>query len=468
MTRHPHVSLLIQVVNATLSWEDIKLSIKWLLGGLATASALSVASVPALAIDWKSQSGKEITVMASENPWTNGLREHISEFEAATGIKVNLSAFAEDLYSDRMNLAVRSTEPVADAYMVQMDSALFEQWKAEAVEPLSPYIADANKTEAAYEVSDFPAGFLQGASFPVGDAAAQLYSIPISFETYTLFYNKDLVAKYLDGKVPATMDELIDAAAKVSAAGNGDDFGATMRGKLSAELVDTMTGIVFNAWGGDPIVLPQNVWFDGDWSKPRFNDPKITKGLSHYAGLLKSGPPSVLSYGWEDASRFFADGHAAFFVDASVFGPSFEDKASSKVVGKVGYAPLPPVIGDVGYSGHWSWGISIPKNSEKKDAAWLFVQWATGKSMTTEFGKKTGGAPRLSSWTDAGYKAALNPDYIAAVQTQMQHTRPTSVFREGWSETVLQIVNTIQQIAGGADPQESTNALQEEVAATLK
>jgi multiple sugar transport system substrate-binding protein len=435
---------------------------------LASTMALALAAVPAFAFDWKAQSGQEITVMVSENPWTNGLRAHLGEFEAQTGIKVNLSAFAEDLYSDRMNLAVRSTQPVADAYMVQMDSAIFEQYSADAVEPLSPYIADASKTDTAYDINDFPEGFRAGANFPVDDPAAQLYAIPISFEAYILFYNKDLVAKYLGGVVPATMDDLMTAAATVSAAGEGKDFGATMRGKLSAELVDTMTGIVFDAWGSDPVKLPENVWFDGDWTKPRFNDPKITKGLSYYAGLLKAGPPSVMSYGWEDASRFFADGHAAFFVDASVFGPSFESPDSSKIAGKVGYAPLPASTGDVGYSGHWAWGLSIPKNSEKKEAAWLFVQWATGKPMTTEFGKLTGGAPRLSSWADDGYKAALNPDYVAAVQTQMQNTRPTSVFREGWSEVVLQIVDTIQQIAGGADPQEATNALQDELADTFQ
>lgn len=435
---------------------------------LTLTLALTSVALPAFAFDWKAQSGQEITVMVSENPWTNGLREHLAEFESQTGIKVNLSAFAEDLYSDRMNLAVRSTEPVADAYMVQMDSALFEQWNADAVEPLTPYISDPNKTDVSYDLEDYPVGFRAGASFPVGDPASQLYSIPISFETYILFYNKDLVAKYLDGKVPATMDDLMTAAAKVSAAGNGEDLGASMRGKLSAELVDTMTGIVFDAWGGEEIKLPENVWFDGDWTKPRFNDPKITTGLSYYAGLLKAGPPSVMSYGWEDASRFFADGHAAFFVDASVFGPSFESPESSKVSGKVGYAPLPPSAGDIGYSGHWSWGLSIPKNSQKKDAAWLFVQWATGKAMTAEFGKKTGGAPRLSSWADDGYKAALNPEYIAAVQTQMQNTRPTSVFREGWSEVVLQIVDTIQQIAGGADPQEATSALQDQLASNFQ
>jgi multiple sugar transport system substrate-binding protein len=384
----------------------------------------------------------------------------VAEFEQETGIKVKIDAFAEDLYSDRMNLAVRSTEPVADVYMVQLDTALFTQWNAGVVEPLTPYIDNATKTDASYDVADYPAGFRAGASFPVGEPNPKLYAIPISFEAYTLFYNKDLVNKYLDGKVPATMDDLVASANKISQEGGGKIFGAAMRGKRSAELVDTMTGVVLDAWGTAKADLPYNLWYDGDWSKPRFNDPRIAKGLSYYAGLLKAGPPSVLSYGWEDASRFFSQGNAAFFVDASVFGPGFEDPKNSAIAGKVGYAPLPPSEGNIGYSGHWSWGVSIPKNSEKKDAAWLFIEWATSKKMTAELGIATGGAPRDSAWADPDYVKALNAGYIDAVKTQMQHTRPTSVFHEGWNDVVLMIVDAIHEIYGGKAPADAVAELQ--------
>ncbi len=435
---------------------------------LAAALAASAWCSSALAIDWKGQSGQEITVLLSEHPWTAELRKHVGEFEAQTGVKVKIDAFAEDLYTDRMNLAVRSTESVADVYMVQMDSALYAQWEAGVVEPLTPYLEDPAKTDADYDLADYPESFRAGASFPVGGPNPQLYAIPISFEAYTLFYNKDLVEKYLGGKVPATMDALIAAANDISAKGGGKIFGASMRGKRSAELVDTMTGIVLDAWGAEPAALPYNIWFDGDWSKPRFDDPRIAKGLSYYAGLLKAGPPSALSYGWEDASRFFSQGNAAFFVDASVFGPGFEDPKTSAIAGKVGYAPLPPSTGDVGYSGHWSWGVSIAKNSKKKDAAWLFVQWATNRKMTAELGVATGGAPRDSSWADAGYVKALDPGYVAAVKTQMKHTRPTSVFRQGWNDVVLMIVDAIHQIYQGASPKDAVAELQENVKNTLE
>ncbi|MDX8465694.1 sugar ABC transporter substrate-binding protein [Mesorhizobium sp. VK23B] len=406
-------------------------------------------------------------MLLSEHPWTAELRKHVGEFERDTGIKVTINAFAEDLYTDRMNLAVHSSEPVADVYMVQMDSALFTQWQAGIVEPLTPYLNDPAKTDADYNLDDYPAGFRAGASFPVGEPNPELYAIPISFEAYTLFYNKDLVAKYLGGKVPATMDELVAAAKKISEQGEGKVFGAAMRGKRSAELVDTMTGIVLDAWGTEKADLPYNIWFDGDWSKPRFNDPRIAKGLSYYAGLLKAGPPSTLSYGWEDATRFFSQGNAAFFVDASVFGPGFEDSKNSAIAGKVGYAPLPPSQGDIGYSGHWSWGISIPKNSQKKDAAWLFAEWATSKKMTAVLGVATGGAHRDSAWADPNYVKALDAGYIEAVKTQMQHTRPTSVFRQGWSDVVLLIVDAIHQIYGGTPPADAVEQLQSQVKETL-
>ena len=156
---------------------------------LSAAFAAFALSTSAYAVDWKAQSGQEITVLLSEHPWTAGLRKHIGEFEAETGIKVKIDAFAEDLYSDRMNLAVRSAESVADVYMIQMDSALYTQWEAGVVEPLTPYLDDASKTAADYNLADYPAGFREGASFPVGEPNPQLYAIPISFESYTLFYN---------------------------------------------------------------------------------------------------------------------------------------------------------------------------------------------------------------------------------------------------------------------------------------
>jgi multiple sugar transport system substrate-binding protein len=214
---------------------------------------------PVFAFDWKQASGTEITLLASEHPWTAGVREHLPEFEALTGIKVNVTAFAEDLCFDRANLAIRSDEPVADVYMSLMDAAIFEQWNVGGVASLSPFLNDAALTDANYNFADFSAALLQGASFPPGDPSAEQFAIPISMEAYILFYNKDLVAKHLGGTLPATWDELLAGAQKVTDEGAGEAFGSVMRGQRSGSLVDTMTGIVLNAWGEAEAPLPYNI-----------------------------------------------------------------------------------------------------------------------------------------------------------------------------------------------------------------
>jgi len=83
---------------------------------LAAALMLSAASTtPALAFDWRQAEGAEITLLASEHPWTAGVREKLPEVEALTGIKVNVTACAEDLYLYRANLPIRSDVPVPSA-----------------------------------------------------------------------------------------------------------------------------------------------------------------------------------------------------------------------------------------------------------------------------------------------------------------------------------------------------------------
>jgi len=407
----------------------------------------------------KAYAGQEIILLLNEHPWTVGVRPYVKDFEAETGIKVNLQAFAEDLYFDKMYLAVRSDKPVADVYFLPMDFHAFTQWSAGQVAPLTPYIENPALTPADYDLADFPEGFRMGAMFPPGDANAQLYGIPITFEAYILFYNKDHVDKYLGGKVPETFTELVEAANKITQESGGEVYGAVMRGIRSDTIIDTLTGVVFNSWGSDPSPLPYNIWFDGDWKKPRFTDPRITEGLSNYAALMKAGPPNIQSIDWPDANQLFAQGKVAFFIDASLFGPGYETPETSTVAGKVGYAPIPKT--DRGQmTGHWMWGLGIPANSEHKEAAWCFIRWATSKEMEPKIGTATGGAARLSTWSNATYTSSLNPGYVTAVQTAMATSRPTAVFSEDWKEIVIMVVDAVQEIYGGKEPAQATQDLQ--------
>ena len=418
------------------------------------ASAATSVAPSAAAFDWKKYTGTEITFLANEHPWTDGMKPLLDQFTTETGIKVNVQPFSEDLYFDKMEQAVRAADGTMNVYFLPMDSTGFGQFSAGAIEPLTPYLTDPTKTASDYDLADFPKGFLEPGTYPPGDASAQLYGIPISFETYILFYNKDLVQKYLGGTLPTTFDELIAASAKVTKAGAADGVvGAVMRGIRSDAIMDTFSGVVYDAWGSKEAAPPYGLWFDGGWDKPRLTDPAICAGMTNYAKLLATGPANKFAIDWPDANTLFSQGKSAFFIDASLFGPSYEDATQSQVAGKVGYAALPPANAEnKSFTGHWLWGLGIPKNAKNKDAAWYFTQWMTNKANTSKIGATTGGAPRLSSYSDPTYTGKLVPEYVSTVNLAMQTSRTTVVFKDNWKDGALAIVDGMLAIANGGDP----------------
>jgi multiple sugar transport system substrate-binding protein len=417
-------------------------------------SALSVGSAAAQDFDWRAHDGESITFLANQHPWTDGMTPLLEQFTADTGIEVDVQAFSEDLYFDKMELTVRAADGSADVYFLPMDSTAFTQWNADALESLSPYLNDPSNTSPDYDFADFPEGFLGGVTYPPGDPAAEIHGIPIAFEAYTLFYNKDHVDEYLDGVVPATMPELIAAAQTINEAGAADGVaGAVMRGIRSDTIMDTLSGVVLNSFGDREAPSPYGVWFDGAWDNPRLDDPGVCQGLTNYAELLAAGPANKFAIDWPDANTLFQQGKAAFFIDASLFGPGYEDPDASVVVGKTGYSALPPQeAGGNSQTGHWLWGLGIPKNAANNDAAWYFIQYMTDAANTAEIGKSTGGAPRLSSYQDAGYVDSLVPEYVAAVNDAMSDSRAVVIFKDGWKNGALAIADTMLAIANGEDP----------------
>ena len=117
-------------------------------------------------IDWMQYGGSEITILMPEHPVLDGMRSVMEDFGSATGITVNVEALAENLYFDRMEVALRADAGVMDVYMVPMDSTAFTQWSNGLIHPLSPYINDSSMTSADYDFADFPGGFTQATQYP--------------------------------------------------------------------------------------------------------------------------------------------------------------------------------------------------------------------------------------------------------------------------------------------------------------
>lgn len=431
----------------------------------ASLITLNVVTTPAKAdFAWDQFAGDKITVMMPEHPVTDGVRAVLENFENDTGISVNLQTMAEDLYFDRMEVALRGSDGNSnmDVYFLPMDSTAFTQYTNGLLHSLQGFIDNPDLTAADYNLSDIPAGFLDSTKYNV-NGNWEYHGIPASFETYILFANLDIVNEYLGGEIPTTMEDLIAAANKVKEESNGRVAGAVLRGIRSDTLIDTITGFVNNSVGSDDRSAPYNVWFNGDWSQPKINHPDIVRGLSNYAELMKAGPVNIQALDWPEASQLFMAGGAAFFIDASLFAPGFESKDDSPIAGKIGYSVI-PIDNDEQqpYTAHWQWGFGIPQNAANSEAAWLFIQYVTNEANATAIGKLHGGAPRLSTWNDPDYAASFPQAYVDAVAAAMPNSQTSVVQRAGWSEFALRIVDVIQDIYGGSDATDAANEAQED------
>ncbi len=259
------------------------------------------------------------------------------------------------------------------------------------------------------------------------------------------------------------MTELVEASLKIKNMGEGKFFGAVMRGIASDTIIDTVTGILLNYWGSEPSPLPYNIWFDKNWQKPRLRDQRIMEGLRTYAQLMQASPPNIKEMDWPDATRLFREGKAAFYIDASLFGPDFENPDLSELAGNVGYSILPS-SGEKSLSGHWLWGLGMAQRSKNPKGAWLFIQWATSQMLEPKIGVFTGGAPRFSSWvTPSIYTEAMNIDYALAVQTAMRTSRPTVVLHPRWNQVAFAIATTIQRLYDGAKEEEVVAELENQI-----
>lgn len=424
---------------------------------------ISEASGPEPGLHWRRFADTEITLLLNDHPWTQGVQPYLKEFESLTGIQIRLEIVPEPDYFQAMAATIRADPVRADVFFLPMDSTAYRFWRESRLLSLTPLINDPQLTAPTYNLFDFPEGFRLAAMYPPESEDKELFGIPATFEAYILFYNQQLVNQYLNGQLPKTLDELVLAAADISQRGQGEVFGAVMRGIESDAIIDTVTGIVLDCWGSSATSLPYNVWFEHDWLTPRLQDPRIVKGLETYARLMQAAPPDIKTMDWPAATQLFRAGKAAFYIDASLFGPGHENPEESAIADQVGYAALPPQH-QTSLTGHWLWGLGIPQGSRQPQAAWMFIQWATSPAMEAKIGVKTGGAPRFSSWlTPSVFTEAMNVDYALAVQTAMQTSRSTAVLHPNWNQAAQAIAATLHQIYDGVEADVAAAQLQSRI-----
>ncbi len=331
-----------------------------------------------------------INVLMVNNPQMVDLRKMAPAFTKKTGIKVHFTVLPEDDLRDKASQEFSSQAGQYDvATLSNFEIPIYA--KSKWVAPLDDYI----KKDPGFDQDDILPPMQTALSVD-----GTVYGEPFYGESSFLMYRKDVFKKKgLTMPKHPTWQQVAQLAAKVDGAEPGM-AGICLRGQPGWGQVLAPLDTVVNTFGG--------TWFDKDWNA-RLTAPAFKKAVSFYVDLVrKHGERGAPQAGFTECLNDLVQGNVAMWYDATSAAGSLE-ATDSPVKGKIGYAPA-PVVKTKSSGWLYSWAWSIESASTKKDQAWKFISWASGKKYAQLVGKKLG-------WTrvPAGFRKSLydNPKYLA-------------------------------------------------------
>jgi sorbitol/mannitol transport system substrate-binding protein len=343
-----------------------------------------------------------INVLMVNNPQMVDLQRLTAEhFTRDTGITVNFTVLPENDVRDKISQEFSSQAGQYDvASLSNFEIPIYagSGWIA----PLDGYIA----ADPAFDQDDVLAPMTESLSGPDG----KIYGEPFYGESSFLMYRKDVLESAgITMPDKPSWQQVADIAARVDGAQPGM-AGICLRGQPGWGQVFAPLTTVVNTFGG--------TWFTADW-QAGVSSPEFRRAVQFYVDLVRAhGEAGAPQAGFTECLNNLVQGNAAMWYDATSAAGSLE-AADSPVRGKIGYVSAPvELTKSSGWLYAWAWGIQAA--SEKKDAAWRFISWASSKEYEQLVGQEIG-------WSDvpAGKRASTyeNPDYVAEAAAFAEPTR---------------------------------------------
>ncbi|RIX97450.1 extracellular solute-binding protein [Aureimonas flava] len=424
-----------------MTHDTLRLSRRRFLAGTAALGALALAGVrPSLAagVDWKKYAGTEIEVNLIKSPRGELLRKHQTEFEELTGIKVNSEMTPEQQQRQKAVIELTSGRPSFDVVHISFHVQKRQFEKGGWLADLSGFMKDPTLTDAALTEDDFAQAGMQYAK----DAGGALRALPFSVDYWIIYWNKDLfAAKNLE--YPETFDAMV-AAAKALKDNDAGTSGFVARGMKNAN-TPVWTALML---GYDQKAVGDDGQLNTD------NADAVAAATTYQELMTETAPRGVTGFNWSECQSAFLQGKVGMWLDGIGFAAPLENPELSRVVGKVGYGVMPagpktraaPTFGD---------GLGVAEASQKKEAAYLYCQWAISKEMGARLFQTGAGVPfRNSIVNDPDVLAGVTmpKDWATAVSESARISQialpvivPVTEFRDVYGVALTNLL-------GGADP----------------
>jgi multiple sugar transport system substrate-binding protein len=410
-------------------------------GGLAASSILALdprRAAGQTGFDWQRFKGRHIEVFLQKGPRADLLQQYQKEFEALTGISVGSEQIPEQQQRQKLMIELGSGYPSFDVASVNPAVSKRLLGKSKWFDDLRPLLNDASLTVPDFDFADFSKASVDYATQSDG----RMDMLMQNLDYQILYWNKEIFAAK-SVAYPDTHAALLTAAKALNDPAHGI-AGMVARGMKNANTptwTNFLLGYGLNAIDPDLTMHTQS--------------PEAIAAATLYQQLLSTaGPVGVSGFNWYEAQGAFLQGRAAMWMDACGFAQPLENPAMSRVVGKVGYGIFPagPKTRASGLSAD---ALGIPAKSANKMPAWLYLQWACGKTMMArQLVGGYGAPPRQSAFASAKADpgAKLSPAWLDCVISSAAYAHPilpqivaVTEFRDVFG---IALTNMI----GGSDP----------------
>lgn len=284
----------------------------------------------------------------------SAMEQLIEGFEAENpGITVKMTHFPYSDYRTKVAAAIPAGE---GPDVVQLFYGWLNDYKnAQLIQPLPQ---DA-----------FPADKIDSEFFPMVGAMREgdhYWALPTAVRSLALFYNTRLMEEAGVEKAPETLDELVEAArkmTKVDGAGNITQVGITAG--MNAQDHHWFREVLVRQMGGEPYL--------DDYKTVNYNSEAGAQAADFYVGLANK--EKVAAFGFMDEPQAaFKAGRAGLHIDGSFRIGSLKKQRGLKW----GVAELPSHNGvQSNYSSYWVNAITTKAKGEKYDAAVKFMEYIT-------------------------------------------------------------------------------------------
>jgi multiple sugar transport system substrate-binding protein len=326
--------------------------------------------------------------------YVGSVERHAREFEEQTGLELDVEIVPSDVYFSNRIHHLLDGDRAADVYM-SGPVLVWEHLAAGFVRPLDEFLARASD---GYEFEDFVDPLIACNRWtgrfgdPLGEGL--LLELPVNCESYNLAYVPAILER-AGVEPPTTWDDYFAAARTIAARTEARGF--AQRGT--------------NAWHTMYTGFATQLWSYGatDFVDGRcaLASPESIRATTDFvAALHDSGPTDWVDQRWYELALDFAKGRYGLIVDSDHYVAYFEEPATSALVGQIAYA-LPP-LGPTGRRrpNLWTWSVVMNDRTRDAEAAWRFVEWATGPDFLLRSAFEGNMNPtRRSTWEDEAFVA---------------------------------------------------------------